>query len=88
MLKAILFYIVCLDCSWYPMYDGDLQNLELQAQRWNRYFQKKNLKFYSGQFALIQSQDHAANRGKTAGRYQCDTHLTGIRLRIQRRGMV
>ena len=28
--------------------------------------------------ALIQSENHAANKGKTAGRYQVDTHPTGI----------
>ena len=32
-------------------------------------------------FALIQSKNHAANKGKTAGRYQFDTHPTGIGLR-------
>ena len=31
--------------------------------------------------ALIQSKNHAANKGKTAGRYQFDTHPTGIGLR-------
>ena len=30
--------------------------------------------------ALIQSKNHAANKGKTAGRYQFDTHPTGIGL--------
>ena len=30
--------------------------------------------------ALIQSENHAANKGKTAGRYQFDTHPTGIGL--------
>ena len=30
--------------------------------------------------ALIQSENHAANKGKTAGRYQFDTQPTGIRL--------
>ena len=29
-------------------------------------------------FALIQSENHASNKGKTAGRYQFDTHPTGI----------
>ena len=32
-------------------------------------------------FALIQSENHAANKGKTAGRYQFDTHPTGIGLK-------
>ena len=32
--------------------------------------------------ALIQSQNHAANKGKTAGRYQLNTQPTGIGLRI------
>ena len=32
-------------------------------------------------FALIQSENHASNKGKTAGRYQFDTHPTGIGLR-------
>ena len=31
--------------------------------------------------ALIQSKNHATNKGKTAGRYQFDTHLTGIGLK-------
>ena len=31
-------------------------------------------------FALIQSENHAANKEKTAGRYQFDTHPTGIGL--------
>ena len=31
-------------------------------------------------FALIQSKNHASNKGKTAGRYQFDTHPTGIGL--------
>ena len=31
-------------------------------------------------FALIQSENHALNKEKTAGRYQFDTHLTGIGL--------
>ena len=31
-------------------------------------------------FALIQSENHASKKGKTAGRYQFDTHLTGIGL--------
>ena len=30
--------------------------------------------------ALIQSENHAANKEKTAGRYQFDTHPTGIGL--------
>ena len=30
--------------------------------------------------ALIQSENHATNKGKTAGRYQFDTHPTGIGL--------
>ena len=30
--------------------------------------------------ALIQSKNHAANKGKTAGRYQFDTHPTRIGL--------
>ena len=30
--------------------------------------------------ALIQSENHASNKGKTAGRYQFDTHPTGIGL--------
>ena len=30
--------------------------------------------------ALIQSKNHAANKGKTASRYQFDTHPTGIGL--------
>ena len=29
---------------------------------------------------LIQSENHAANKEKTAGRYQFDTHPTGIGL--------
>ena len=29
-------------------------------------------------FALIQSENHATNKGKTAGRYKFDTHPTGI----------
>ena len=32
-------------------------------------------------FALIQSENHASNKGKTAGRYQFDTHPTGIGLK-------
>ena len=32
-------------------------------------------------FALIQSSNHASNKGKTAGRYQFETHPTGIGLR-------
>ena len=31
-------------------------------------------------FALIQRKNHALNKGKTAGRYQFDTHPTGIGL--------
>ena len=31
-------------------------------------------------FALIQSENHASNKGKTAGRYQFDTHPAGIGL--------
>ena len=30
--------------------------------------------------ALIQSKNHASNKGKTAGRYQFDTNPTGIGL--------
>ena len=30
--------------------------------------------------ALIQTENYAANKGKTAGRCQFDTHLTGIGL--------
>ena len=30
--------------------------------------------------ALIQGKNYAANKGKTAGRYQFDTHPTGIGL--------
>ena len=37
---------------------------------------------YYCQVALIQSENHAANKEKTAGRYQFDTHLTGIGLRV------
>ena len=33
--------------------------------------------------ALIQSENHAANKGKIAGRYQFDTHQTGIGLRAE-----
>ena len=33
-------------------------------------------------FALIQSENHASNKGKTAGRYQFDTNLTGIGLNL------
>ena len=33
-------------------------------------------------FALIQSENHASNKGKTAGRYQFDTHPTGIGLSV------
>ena len=32
--------------------------------------------------ALIQSKNHAANKGKTAGKYQFDTHTTGRGLSI------
>ena len=32
---------------------------------------------------LIRSENHAANKGKTAGRYQLDTHPTGIGLSHQ-----
>ena len=32
--------------------------------------------------ALIQSENHSANKGKIAGRYQFDTHPTGIGLNI------
>ena len=32
--------------------------------------------------ALIQSKNHAANKGKTAGRYQFDIHPTGIGLKM------
>ena len=32
---------------------------------------------------LIQSENHAANKEKTAGRYQFDTHPTGIGLRVR-----
>ena len=35
---------------------------------------------YSDMAALIQSENHAANKGKTTGRYQFDTHSTGIGL--------
>ena len=38
------------------------------------------IKLYSDMAALIQSKNHAANKGKTAGRYQFDTHPTGIGL--------
>ena len=31
--------------------------------------------------ALIQSKNHATNKGKTAGRFQFDTHPTGIGLK-------
>ena len=31
--------------------------------------------------ALIQSENQASNKGKTAGRYQFDNHLTGIGLK-------
>ena len=34
--------------------------------------------------ALIQSGNHAANKGKTEGRYQFDTYLTGIGLMVQK----
>ena len=33
--------------------------------------------------ALIQSEKHAANKGKTAGRYQFDNHPTGIGLIVE-----
>ena len=33
--------------------------------------------------ALIQSENHAANKGKTAGRYQFDNHPTGIGLIVE-----
>ena len=36
--------------------------------------------------ALIQSENHAANNGKMAGRHQFVTHLTRIGLRIHFRG--
>ena len=32
--------------------------------------------------AVIQSENHAANKGKTAGRYKFDTNPTGIGLKI------
>ena len=35
---------------------------------------------YSGRVALIQSENHAANKEKTAGKYQFDTHPTRIGL--------
>ena len=35
---------------------------------------------YSDMVALIQSENHALNKGKTAGRYQFDTHPKGIGL--------
>ena len=31
---------------------------------------------------LIQSKNHAPNKGKTAGRYQFDTDPTGIELKL------
>ena len=31
--------------------------------------------------ALIQSENHAANKGETAGRYQLNTNPTGIGLK-------
>ena len=34
-------------------------------------------------FALIQSKNHASNKGKMAGRYQFDTHLTEIGLKTR-----
>ena len=34
--------------------------------------------------ALIQSKNHASNKGKMVGRYQFDTHLTRIGLMNQR----
>lgn len=33
-------------------------------------------------FALIQIEKHASNKGSTAGRYQFDTHPTGIGLSV------
>ena len=36
---------------------------------------------YSDMVALNQSENHAANKGKMAGRYQFDTHPTGIGLK-------
>ena len=39
---------------------------------------------YSDMVALIQSENHASNKGKTAGRYQFDTHPTGVGLSISR----
>ena len=33
-------------------------------------------------FALIQSENHASNKGKTAGRYQFDTNPNGIGLKV------
>ena len=32
--------------------------------------------------ALIQSENHAASKGQTAGRYQFNTHPTGIGLSV------
>ena len=40
-----------------------------------------NLKPYSHLVALIQSENHASNKGKMAGRCQNDIHLTGIGLK-------
>ena len=34
----------------------------------------------SAMVALIQNENHASNKGKTAGRYQFDTHPTRIGL--------
>ena len=34
-------------------------------------------------FALIQSENHASNKGKMTGRYQFDTHLKGIGLTVK-----
>ena len=34
-------------------------------------------------FALVQIKNRALNKGKTAGRYQFDTHPTGIGLNIK-----
>ena len=33
------------------------------------------------QVALIQSENHAINKGKMTGRYQFDTNLTGIEIK-------
>ena len=43
---------------------------------------------YSDMFALIQSKNHASNKGKTVGGYQFDTCLTGIGLNIVAQGEV